>query len=393
MSDSTAILVLGMHRSGTSAVAGWLQALGINLGSHLMPADASQAKGYFEHAEICSVHEALLSLFDSPWHDPRPLPERWQRDHRVGSFRERLVEIIRRDLSVQPLWSVKDPRLCRLLPLWLEILNELNVGVRVILVLRHPAEVAESLALRNGFSAPKSGLLWLHHVLEGERNSRSLLRVVLAYDHLLRDWHFESQLIERALGIVWPRSYDEAGLIVHDLLERNLRHHKTSYFGAFPMPLRKWLVATYRAFNRSSVTSEALSAVLDDVSRQSTPYEFEDLGTETAHVGFFKGEMPNGNGLYYLQLANGTFFGYYSVANYPFLYHFGLGWEYIYDANDGAGGVYFYDFGLKAFLYTSPNVFPFLYNFSSGSWVYYSSDTSRWFYDFGAGEWVFSAPG
>ncbi|MGO9451716.1 MAG: glycosyltransferase [Candidatus Binataceae bacterium] len=121
--------------------------------------------------------------------------------------------------------------------------------------------------------------------------------------------------------------------------------------------------------------------------------EFEDLRAETAHPVFFNGEVSNGHGLYHLQLANGNFFGYYSVANYPFLYHFGLGWEYIYEANDGTGGVYFYDFGLKAFLYTSPNIFPFLYNFSSESWVYYSSDTSRWFYDFGAGEWLFSAPG
>src|SRR5882724_1528346 len=52
MADSTAILVLGMHRSGTSATAGWLKTLGVNLGPYLMAEDPTQPKGYFEHAEI-----------------------------------------------------------------------------------------------------------------------------------------------------------------------------------------------------------------------------------------------------------------------------------------------------------------------------------------------------
>ena len=79
--------------------------------------------------------------------------------------------------------------------------------------------------------------------------------------------------------------------------------------------------------------------------------------------------------------------------NYPNIYHFGLGFEYVFDANDGARGAYFYDFGMKTFLYTNPKFFPFFFNASSGSWLYYSLGTSRWFYDFGTGKWVFSAPG
>ena len=111
MANTTAILVLGMHRSGTSATAGWLHALGVNLGPYLMAEDPTQPKGYFEHAEIVGIHNDLMTAFDSSWDDPRPLPEGWEHDHRVRFFREQLMEIVRRDLMTQPLWGAKDPRL------------------------------------------------------------------------------------------------------------------------------------------------------------------------------------------------------------------------------------------------------------------------------------------
>jgi hypothetical protein len=103
--------------------------------------------------------------------------------------------------------------------------------------------------------------------------------------------------------------------------------------------------------------------------------------------------VSDGNGIWQLTFPDGTFFGYYSLAYYPYLYHYGLGWEYVYDANDGAGGVYFWDSGLSAFLYTNPSDFPYFYDFSSSSWLWYYSGTSRWFYDFGGRGMFFSAPG
>ena len=63
MDGSTAILVLGMHRSGTSAATGWLKTLGVNLGPYLMAEYPTQPKGYFEHAEIVGIHDELLALF------------------------------------------------------------------------------------------------------------------------------------------------------------------------------------------------------------------------------------------------------------------------------------------------------------------------------------------
>ncbi len=273
MADSTAILVLGMHRSGTSATAGWLETLGVNLGPYLMAEDPTQPKGYFEHAEIVRIHEELMAAFGSSWDDPRPLPEGWEHDHRVRFFRKQLMEIIQRDLMTEPLWGAKDPRLCRLLPIWLGMLEELGVPVRAISVLRHPAEVAESLALRNGFSPDKSGLLWLRHVLEAERHSRAIPRITIRYGDLLRASGAESQRVAQSLGIVWPKPDGGPHDGAADFLERELRHHDNKYFDRFPSPLRKWIISAYRALKRGNGPGDHERAMLDSLHRQLAPYD------------------------------------------------------------------------------------------------------------------------
>jgi hypothetical protein len=115
------------------------------------------------------------------------------------------------------------------------------------------------------------------------------------------------------------------------------------------------------------------------------------------HPAFFSGEVSLGNGVYYLQFPNGTPFGYYSYLSDPrFIYHFDMGFEYWFDANDGHSGIFFYDFASNHFFYTSPSFpFPYLYDFSLNSVLYYFPDPNhpghyttnpRYFYDFATGQ-------
>jgi hypothetical protein len=115
-------------------------------------------------------------------------------------------------------------------------------------------------------------------------------------------------------------------------------------------------------------------------------------------LAFFMGEVSLGNGVYYLQFPNGTPFGYYSyLTDRRFIYHFDMGFEYWFDANDGLNGIYFYDFASNHFFYTSPSTFPYLYDFSLNAWLYYLPDVNnpgrythnpRWFYNFATGQWI-----
>ncbi len=94
------------------------------------------------------------------------------------------------------------------------------------------------------------------------------------------------------------------------------------------------------------------------------------------YPAFFDGRADLGGGVYYLAFPNGNTFGYYSFLVDPhYVYHFDLGYEYVFDAQDGQAGVYFYDFQSNGFFYTSPSFpFPYLYDFSLNSTVYYYPD-------------------
>ncbi len=156
--------------------------------------------------------------------------------------------------------------------------------------------------------------------------------------------------------------------------------------------------------NNADLTTTTLSGVSGSFSATFPAYSMTviDLaGSQTAvtaHPTFFAGETALSNGVYYLAFSNGNFFGYYSYLTDPrYIYHFDMGYEYWFDAADGKGGIYFYDFKSGGFFYTSPGFpFPYLYDFSLNSVVYYYPDPGsaghydtngvRYFYVFSTGK-------
>lgn len=223
---SHALIVLGMHRSGTSAITGVLHMLGATVGSCLIPPkEGVNPKGYWEHANISAFHERLLNHLGSGWFDAGGLPGDWWQAPDVIPFRDELTELIKVDFSNETFWAVKDPRLCRLLPLWLQVLPQLDVSPSCLLMLRHPAEVAASLGKRDGIGLPHALLLWLRYVIESERNSRHLPRAVVVYEDLLADWQKTMNQVENKLGLGLQVDSESAATRVGEFLESKLRHH------------------------------------------------------------------------------------------------------------------------------------------------------------------------
>ena len=125
----------------------------------------------------------------------------------------------------------------------------------------------------------------------------------------------------------------------------------------------------------------------------------DPVSTAATNPGaFFAGASSLGNGVYYLGFSNGNYFGYYSYLSDPnYIYHFDMGFEYVFNAYDGMSGVYLYDFKSGTYFYTSPTFpFPYMYDFSRQSVVYYYPSTSnaghyndngvRYFYDTKTGQ-------
>jgi hypothetical protein len=224
--NSEAIIILGMHRSGTSALAAVISMLGVAPGNKLQPAEAEvNPKGFWEHTDIVVLHEQLLETLGSSWHDDRPLPEYVWSSLDLTAFRQKIVAILHRDFGATSKWLIKDPRMCRLLPLWRGIFQELSCKPRFILVVRHPAEVASSLRKRDNLPQELACLLWLVHMLESEYQTRDQQRVFVSYDGLLHEWQQVVLGIGHDLGIVWPVSIEAAASAINAFLDPALRHY------------------------------------------------------------------------------------------------------------------------------------------------------------------------
>ncbi|MCP1373424.1 sulfotransferase family protein [Dyella lutea] len=229
--SSTAILVLGMHRSGTSALTRVLNLLGAHVGDDLLAAKADNARGFWEHAEAVAIHDRLLTALGMSWHDPRELPAGWLASSAGRTAAGEVARLIERDMKGKRLWAVKDPRMCRLAPLWIEALRSLGIGAKAVLAVRDPYEVASSLHVRDGWSHQHTYLMWAEHLLEALRATADIPRALVSYEQLLGNWRMHIGRLADQLGISWDPGPEHAGPAIEAFLTPDERHHDVSHSG------------------------------------------------------------------------------------------------------------------------------------------------------------------
>ncbi len=224
-----ALIVIGMHRSGTSATTGALRCLGVQLGRKLYSGHKNiNAKGYFEHSDIADTNEEALLAMGSAWDDIFLKPDAWWKQPVLDAYASRIRGFIRRDFSTSPLWAVKDPRVCRMLPWWLDILSTEGVSPKFLFVVRSPEAVFRSLERRDGFSRDKAYLLWSLHYLEAERCSRGYPRTFMDFDSFLDAPRAQFERVSQQLELTFPTSPPQAAECLNQFLSKDLRHHNTN---------------------------------------------------------------------------------------------------------------------------------------------------------------------
>ena len=225
-----ALLVVGMHRSGTSALARTLNLVGGALGGNLAEGVAGDDDlGFWEPLDVAALHDRALASAGSTWDDVSRFPQDWFASDVARSIADELLSLLRRDLADAPLFAIKDPRLCRLVPLWLAVLPRLEARAQFILLLRNPAEVAASLKARNDFPLAKGYLVWLRNVLDAEQATRGQERVFVTYEGLLQDWRGVVNRIGEALGMHWPPLSRTAEAEIEDFLSPGLRRERADW--------------------------------------------------------------------------------------------------------------------------------------------------------------------
>lgn len=219
------LLVLGMHRSGTSAVGRLLSLLGVDYPNHTIGPDEFNPSGYWESADLYRLHDQILTRAGSCWDDWQPFDRTALDRYDAIGIEHALREFLVREFSDSSFFFIKDPRICRLVPLWLDVFGSYDTAPAAIIPVRHPFSVAQSLQRRNGFSLAKSSLIWLRHVVDGEYATRHVPRSFVDYDCLLADWRSNVSRIADELGVAWPNPLPDVAEAVDQCLSTELRHH------------------------------------------------------------------------------------------------------------------------------------------------------------------------
>ncbi len=213
----TVVCVLGMHRSGTSVVAAMLERFGIYLGApHLWLTPLPENPlGYWEHRGIKALNEELLHRLGGSWHTLPPLPSGWADAPALADLRERARALLAADFGAHLRWGWKDPRACVLLPFWAPLLPPM----RYVLCVRHPHDVARSLAARDDLPFDHAQQLWLAHHAAALAHTQAAPRVIVHYEALFT--------APGSVAASLATLLDHKGPLpdLADLVDTTLRHH------------------------------------------------------------------------------------------------------------------------------------------------------------------------
>ncbi|EJO95119.1 hypothetical protein A471_03555 [Ectopseudomonas mendocina DLHK] len=220
------IVVLGMHRSGTSVITRALEVLGVELGDNLMPAaENNNEKGFFEDLDIHHFNTRLLAELGTAWDRLGDIDPALMLASGLEAWRKEARQILHDKLSGTTLFAFKDPQTCLLLPFWQTVLAELSIEPYYLICLRDPLSVAASLQKRDGMASMRSQLLWAQYQLSALRYSEGTRRILIDYDALMDQPAQQLARIAEAFKLTLPAA-DAPRMteFAHDFLSQGLRH-------------------------------------------------------------------------------------------------------------------------------------------------------------------------
>ncbi|MBP7216037.1 MAG: hypothetical protein KBA46_02005, partial [Candidatus Omnitrophica bacterium] len=226
----TCVIILGMHRSGTSALAGVLHILGLNLGKDLLAGNEFNIKGYFENRKLYIIHERLLRSLNSGWHDDADLPLGWHVWPALDAYKEEIKQVLVGDFGSSDTFCLKDPRFAILLPLYVEIFNELMIDPCFIIMKRSIPEIMQSLNARDGLPEDRILALYSKYAACIETYTLGKKRITLSFDDLLNNTEKTIDVIKNGLGLQL-KEYALVEKEVRGFLEHQLKHYHVTDVG------------------------------------------------------------------------------------------------------------------------------------------------------------------
>ena len=218
----TAVVVLGMHRSGTSAMARVLNLCGAFLPAKVKPAKLGvNPKGFWEPEAVLDLNVRAMRQLGGDWcHVDFTLPDGGAL---VDEFESDARALLASEYQDRPLIAIKDPRICILAPLWDRALRASGFRPVYVVPVRNPLEVARSLHARGDMSVAEGLALWLAYMKRVEAFAQMRADVIyVRYTELLDDWRAVMPRIAARLDVALDAG-ERAGEIDR-FLEKGLRN-------------------------------------------------------------------------------------------------------------------------------------------------------------------------
>jgi hypothetical protein len=224
---SKAVVLLGMHRSGTSAFSRGLQAIGVYLGNSFLDTKPDNPTGYWEDRNIVDLNDRVLAVFGLKWEDVALIDDGQWQDPTIEALRREAAAYLEAQFTAHSLWGFKDPRTVRLLPFWRSVFQQLAVEDTYVIAIRNPLGVAASLLKRQHMTPITSHKLWLVYLVPYLNQIADRPFVVADYDLMMDDPKQQMERIARHLQI--PLDAENTEQIVYfaeSFLQGGLRHHR-----------------------------------------------------------------------------------------------------------------------------------------------------------------------
>lgn len=270
------MLVLGMHRSGTSAITRLVSMLGATLPQRLMGTGPGNAAGHWEPWRLVEYNERLLADLGSSWHDWDRLDLKKLSAASRDQIASDMREIVEEDFGTASLFVLKDPRISRFAPFFVGALDVAGIGVCALVTFRNPLDVIESLTVRREFwpddlDRSDAALLWLSHMLDAEQAARDLPHAFVSFEAIMADPTAVMGRVIDKLGIVTPISVEQAAPDMAEFLSESHRHHTHRPDEVLLDPqLNGWVADSYSALRDLEADRNLTGAreTLDRVRRE-----------------------------------------------------------------------------------------------------------------------------
>lgn len=243
-------VVLGVARSGTSAIVRGLKALGIDLNGNMSPGNEKwNAKGFFEDTDIVyNIHGAIFSELHFAPYGIQSLSEAEQTDARLQPIKQAAIQLLQNRFLKTDYWGFKDPSTVKLLHFWQAIFHKMNLQENYIIALRNPLAMAESYQHVTGSDIEIGLLLWLMHLIPAVEGTHGKKRIVLNYERLLEHPDLQLERMRKTFAIPELSDHSEREAYTGDFLDKKLHRHArfdhdlTSHpaMGIAPLCTRVW---------------------------------------------------------------------------------------------------------------------------------------------------------